>query len=188
MGRHDEAIAEMKKAVELDPLSLIINTNLGLLYSVTRRYDQALEQYRKTMEMDPNFFILRLQRALLYEQLGKYEEAIAERTKARLLVGENSDKVAADEAALRKALAISGEKGYWRKLLEVENARSAPFNAYFNAMVCARLEEKDKAFAWLERGYQNKELFPSLKAEPAFDNLRSDPRFVNLLRRMGLPP
>jgi len=195
VGRMDEAIAEVKKALELDPLSLIINTNLGHTYYFARQYDKALEQYRKTVEMDPNFGGgLRWKLATLYEQLGRYEEAIPEHQKNFAVRWGSSAEAAAMAAEVRKAYLQSGPKGYWQRRLElaIQRQRRSP-EPYQSAMDLAglysRLGDKDKAFEWLEKAYQDvDEDLLILKVDPMFDPLRSDSRFQDLLRRIGLPP
>ena len=195
VGRMDEAIAEVKKALELDPLSLIINTNLGYTYYYARQYDKALEQYRKTVEMDPNFGGgLHYKLAAVYEQLAKYEEAIPEHQKNfAIRLGSSAEAAAAMAAELRKAYLQSGPKGYWQKRLElaIQMRRRSP-EPYQSAMDLAglysRFGDKDKAFEWLEKAYLDvDEDLTTLKVEPDFDPLRSDPRFQDLLRRIGLP-
>ena len=194
-GRMDEAITEMKKALELDPLSLIINTNLGYTYYLARQYDKALEQYQKTIQMDPNFGGgLHGKLAAVYEQFGKYEEAIPEAQKDFAIRRGNPTEAAAMAAELRKAYLQSGPKGYWQKRLElaIQRRRRSP-EPYQSAMGLAslysRLGDKDKAFESLEIAYQDvDENLTEVKVDPAYDPLRSDPRFQDLLRRIGLPP
>ncbi len=194
-GRLDEAIAEMKKALELDPLSLIINTNLGQTYYYARQYDKALEQFQKTIEMDPTFGGgLHGKLAILYEQLGKYENAIAQRQKQLLIEGENSDELAAFTTALKKAYSDSGPSGYWQQLLRHDSRwrerRSQPFiSAMYRAYLYSRLGDINQAFKWLEKALQDRDgNLPTIKVDPAYDSLRPDPRFQDLLRRIGLPP
>ena len=187
MGRHQEAIAEMKKALDLDPFSLIINTNLALVFYYARDYDRAIEQARKTLEIDPSFRTpphLRLRDT--YDQKGMYEEAIAEAQKT----GGRFPLSPEDAAALRRAYATSGAKGYWQKRVELakERSRQAYIAPTSIAQNYARLGEKDQAFEWLEKAYEVRdEWLDFIKVEPAFDSLRSDLRFRDLLRRVGLP-
>jgi eukaryotic-like serine/threonine-protein kinase len=184
MGRHEEAITEMRKAAELDPFSLIINANLGRTLYFARRYDQAIEQLSKTLNMDPNFKPARYFLINVYEQKQMYEQAIAEASKLGTRIWARS----ADTTALRRAYALAGVKGYWQSQLESAKKEAAIHPADV-AVICARLEEKDQAFNWLERAYEEQHNFLHLlKVEPAFDTLRSDPRYADLLRRIGLPP
>jgi tetratricopeptide (TPR) repeat protein len=112
-GQSENAIAEMKKALQLDPFSPIYNTVFGLTYFYARRYDQAQEQFKKAIELNADFFVTHYHLAWLYSQSGQYENAISELTKGRLLSGDDRTVKAAapDEVALRKALAAQGARG-----------------------------------------------------------------------------
>jgi TolB-like protein/DNA-binding winged helix-turn-helix (wHTH) protein/Tfp pilus assembly protein PilF len=185
MERFDEAMAEAKQALALDPLSLITNHIVGLIFYYVRQYDQAIEQYRKTLDLDPNFDAARLFLGRAYVQKGMYTEAIAELQKA---IGLNEDNLRIT-AALGHAYAVSGRGGEAQKVLnklkELSKRRYVP--PFDVALIYAGLGEKDEAFAWLEKAYEERAVrrFLFLKIEPAFDGLRSDSRFQDLLRRMG---
>jgi len=186
MGRLDEAIAEMKRAQELDPLSPIISTNLGMAYYYARQYDQAMEQYRKTLEMDPNFIAATFRLIGIYEQEGKYQEAIAATPRMMPNIRGHSS----DAAALRQGYAASGAKGYWQKQLEwmTQEFRQPYLPASDLAGVYARLGDKEQAFTALEKAYEERDGgLNLLNVDPAFDSLRADPRFADLARRLGLP-
>ena len=191
LGRHDEAIAEMKTAAELDPYSPPIQSFLGRTYVWARRYDQALVQYQKANTLDPNFAVGHERLAHLYTYLGRFNEAIAEESTARTLSGEDPHLVRAREDALRKALAVDGAQGYWQELLTIVLAGPNPPEAYDDAygiaIIYARLGDKQKAIDSLEWAYGERKIAMSeIGVEPAFDALRSDPRFQALLRRVGL--
>jgi tetratricopeptide (TPR) repeat protein len=131
--------------------------------------------------------------ATVYEQLAKYEEAIPEHQKNFAIRWGSSAEAAAMAAELRKAYLQSGPKGYWQKHLElaIQRRRRSP-EPYQSALelvgLYGRLGDKDKAFEWLEKAYQDvDEDLTTLKVDPEFDPLRSDPRFADLLRRVGLP-
>lgn len=184
MGRMDEGIAEMTRAQELDPLSLAINAQLGFLFYLARRYDQAIEQCQRTLEMEPSYEEARIYLAWIYVQKGMYEEAIAQYQK---LKGDIPDVL----AMLGAAYAVSGQRGKARdvlaKLKEISQRRYVP--PVFVAAIYTGLGDKDQAFAWLEKAYEDRdESFVGLKVLPLFDLLRSDQRFADLLRRMGLVP
>ncbi|MFQ5926898.1 MAG: tetratricopeptide repeat protein, partial [Terriglobia bacterium] len=186
MGRHEEAIAEAKRAQELDPLSLIINTSVGWTFYFARQYDQAIEQYRKTLEMDPNFVETRFGLRYAYLRKGMYDEAIAEWQREMKLLGRPEEKV----AALGDTYAESGMRGVWQWRLE--NLKQAAKRRYVNPFLLAEiytlLGEKDRAFEWLEKAYEEHAGFMyEFKEDPTFDPLRSDPRFQALLRRMRFP-
>jgi len=190
-GRHDEAIAEMKTAAELDPYSPPIQSFLGRTYVWARRYDQALAQYQKANLLDPNFAVGHERLAHLYTYLGRFNDAIAEESMARALSGEDLQVVQSHEEALRKSLTAHGDQGYWRTLLDFATVKPNPPEAYDDAygiaIIYARLGEKEKAIDSLESAYAERKIaMTEIGVEPAFDALRSDPRFHGLLRRVGL--
>jgi TolB-like protein/DNA-binding winged helix-turn-helix (wHTH) protein len=192
-GRHEEAISEMKTAAELDPYSPPIQSFLGRTYVWARRYDQALAQYQKANLLDPNFAVGHERLAHLYTYLGRFNDAIAEESTARTLSGEDPQVVRSCEDALHKALAAQGAQGYWRALLTIAVAGPNPPEAYDDAygiaIIYSRLGDKDKAIDSLESAYAERKIAMSeIGVEPAFDVLRSDPRFDVLLRRVGLEP
>lgn len=190
-GRHDEAIAEMKAAVELDPLSLPTQSFLGRTYLWARRYDEALAQFQTVNRLDPNFAINHERLAHLYTYTGKFGDAIDEETKARMLAGEDPKAALAKADALRLALAARGPRGYWEKVLELSGAKENPPEAYVGsyglAILYTRLGEQEKAIDCLEQAYKERQLaMTEIGVEPAFDPLRPAPRFAALLRRVGL--
>jgi tetratricopeptide (TPR) repeat protein len=188
MGRHEESIREMKRALELDPLSLIMNTNLAATYYYAREYDQAIAQARKTLEIDPSFVVPHGYLAWAYEQKNMYREAAEERGKVPIAFGTLSP---AEVVALQQAYAERGAKGYWQKSLEYLTAQSKQHyvSPVFFAADYALLGNKDKAFEWLEKAYEDRvEGLAFLKVMPAFDSLRADPRYKDLVHRVGLPP
>jgi serine/threonine-protein kinase len=185
MGRFEEAIAELKKAIEQDPLSAIVITNLGFVFYCARRYDQAIAQYRKGLEIDPNFSVAYQYLTEAYEQQGKYEEAI---TAAEKIAPFAPLYLEPKELALvKQAYARSGAPGYWQKRLDFLKKRAS--DTWTIAVGCALSGDKDQAFEWLEKVYESRhQSMLELKVNPAFDSLRSDPRYADLLRRLGLPP
>jgi TolB-like protein/DNA-binding winged helix-turn-helix (wHTH) protein/Tfp pilus assembly protein PilF len=184
LGRFDEAIVEMRKAESLDPLSLIINADLAELLSLAHSYDESIRQSRKTIEMDPNFALAHNQLAQAYLQKQMYEEAVAELRKAVTLSGDSSTCI----ANLARAYIASGKRSEGVKLLGDLKKRSNPSysNAAEIAMIYASLGDADQAMTWLEKGF-NERFNPGVLLRPGFDPLRSDPRFQNLLHRIGLP-
>jgi eukaryotic-like serine/threonine-protein kinase len=189
LARHDEAIGEIRRALELDPLSLIINRVLGDAYYFARRYDEAVDQFRKTIDMDPNFRTAYWFLAAAYECKGMYQDAVVEGTKEVELGGDKEDAAAA--AAMRKAYANGGWNGYWQYVLASlkESASQKFVHPSSIARACAEVGEKDEAFAWLQKAYQERDYqMTLLKVNPLFDSLRSDPRFNDLLRRVNLAP
>jgi tetratricopeptide (TPR) repeat protein len=185
MKRFDQGMAEHKQAMALDPLSLIGNTNIadGLYY--TRQYDRAIEQYQKTLELDANFSMAHWGLGNTYDRKGMYNEAIAEWKKASLLDG---DTRTAD--LIGKAYSVSGYRGAMQAWLDDLISQSthryvAPLDI---ANIYIRLGEKEHALEWLEKGYQARDAnMIDIATEPTYDSLRSDRRFTDLLRRVGLP-
>jgi TolB-like protein len=191
LGRHGEAIAEMKKAIELDPFSSRVQSFLGRTYIWARRYDDALTHLQKTTQMFPSFAIDHQRLAHLYTYRGEFDKAITEETRTRILAGEDPRSVVKLEEALRKAFALRGPRGYWEKLLELSERSDNPPEAYTTgdglAILYVRLGEKEKALHALERAYKERQLhMTEIGIEPAFDALRSEPRFQDLLHRIGV--
>jgi TolB-like protein/DNA-binding winged helix-turn-helix (wHTH) protein/Tfp pilus assembly protein PilF len=184
LGRFDEAIVEMRKAENLDPLSLIINADLAELLGLAHSYDESIRQSRKTIEMDPNFALAHNQLAQAYLQKHMYAEAVAELQKAVKLSGDSPTCL----ANLARAYVASGKRSEAVKLLDVLKKRSSTgySNASEIAMIYASLGDTDQAMNWLEKGFEER-FNPGVLIRPGFDPLRSDPRFQNLLRRIGLP-
>jgi len=187
MGRLNEAIAEEKRAQELDPLSLIINFELGLAFYYAREYDQAIEQFQKTLELDPNFPPVYSFLPAAYEQKGMYTEAIAGFQKGMALAA--GTEWSFSTCGLGHLYGVSGKKDEARTMLnELKQLSGQKYvTADGIALIYVGLGEKDQAFAWLEKGYEERSFQMAwLKVEPRWDSLRSDPRFADLLRRMGL--
>jgi TolB-like protein/DNA-binding winged helix-turn-helix (wHTH) protein/Tfp pilus assembly protein PilF len=184
LGRYDEAIAEMRKAENLDPLSLIINADLAELLVLAHSYDESIRQSRKTIEMDPNFALAHNQLAQAYLQKHMYDEAVSELQKAVQL----SERSPTCIANLARAYAASGKKGEAVQLLSELKKRSSPeySNASEIAMIYASLGDMDQAMNWLEKGYEER-FNPGVLLRPGFDPLRSDSRFQSIVHRIGLP-
>jgi len=183
LGRFDEAIAERKRALELDPLSLRTSALLGYDYYIAGQYDKAVEQFRKTSELDPNYPLINL--GEVYQRMGMNEEAIAEYLK----VEARSGRPAADLDGLKSAYATLGMEGYWQKQLELlkEKAKQRPVRPLELALLCAQKGDKEEAFKWLNKACEERDpRLTGLKIDPKFESLRSDPRFANLLRRVNL--
>jgi len=184
LGRYDEAIAEMRKAENLDPLSLIINSDLAELLVIAHSYDESIRQSRKTIEMDPNFALAHNQLAQAYLQKHMYDEAVAELQKAVQLSGGSPTCI----ANLARAYVAAGKRSEAVKLLGDLKKRSSPgySNASEIAVIYASLGDMDQAMNWLEKAYEER-FNPSILLRPGFDPLRSDSRFQSLVHRIGLP-
>jgi serine/threonine-protein kinase len=189
-GRLDEAVGELKKSLEIDPLALIVNSNLGYLYFYQRQYDRALQQYRRTLEIEPGFTGSHLYTIELYELEGMYEKAIEE---SRSIAGPNWLLGANRDSAdfLRRGYIAGGAKGYW--LARLDLAKTASRKGWVHpasmARIHAHLGQMDTAFEWLVKGVdQYDEFTVDINPNPSFDLMRPDPRFAALVRKMGLEP
>lgn len=191
LGRHDEAIAEMKKAIEVDPFSAPMQSFLGRTYLWARRYEEARQQFKKCDELFPGFAINHERLSHLYTYTGEFEKAIAEETRARLLNGEDPESAVKKDEALRQAFKQGGARGYWEKELELLQKEESPPEAYQgpygSAILFARLGERQKALDALEKAFDERVVaMTEIGVEPALDPLREDARFRRLLARVGL--
>jgi DNA-binding winged helix-turn-helix (wHTH) protein/TolB-like protein/Tfp pilus assembly protein PilF len=187
MGRFDEAIAMRKRARDLaSPLAFPVIANVFTPYYYARQYDEAIKQCQRALELNPRYPRCHLWIGQAYVQMGKHEAAIAEIKQAVTLSEGNSNPT----AALGHAYAVAGKRAEARKVIgELEKlAKRKYVSPYFIAVIYTGLGERDQAFAWLEKAYQERHQYMTLiGVEPLFDPLRSDPRFANLMRRIGLP-
>jgi len=184
LGRNTEGIAELEKAQSLDPLSLIISADLADALCIAHRYDESLQQSQKTIEMDPRFAVAHYQLGQALEQKHRHDEAIAEFRKAIELSGGNTTF----ESNLANAYAVSGQKEEAIKIvkdLEGRQRQGSSTDASI-ALIYVGLGDSDRAMSWLNTAYQAR-FNPSILVRPAFDPLRSDQRFQDLLHRIDLP-
>ncbi len=186
VGRHAEAIAEITRAREIDPLNSRTRTMEAGTLIQAGQTDEALARLQKTFELDPNFWLAHLFASRAYIQKRMYAEAIAEARKARELSDNGHPS-----ALLAYALARSGKqteaRGLLEELLKLSSERYFP--SYNIAVVYDGLDERDKTFAWLERAFKDRDArMLTLKVDPIWNNLRSDPRFRDLIRRVGFSP
>jgi TolB-like protein/DNA-binding winged helix-turn-helix (wHTH) protein len=190
MGLRIEAIEEMKKAVELDPLSLPINNFLGETYVLAGDYPDAYQQYQHTIAMNPNFPLVHAYMADLLELMGRFDDAIREREKTALLSGESEQESAYKAARLTGALKGSGVAGFWKEQVAQDLRAKQTFSGGYDAIAqdYALAGQKDLAFQWLEKSMEAREgqELTLLAVDPMWNNLHGDPRFSNLLRRIGL--
>ncbi len=185
-GRHAEALAEAKRARELDPLNLRNNALEGQFLIHAGRIDEALTRLQQTLEMDANYFLAHLYTSSAYMEKGMYSEAISEARRAKEISGARSTY---SDAFLGYALAKSGKEVEARSVLEglLKSSANRYVSSYDIALVYNGLGKHDEALVWLERAYaQRTPGIVFLKVDPKWNNLRSDARFQDLLRRMGI--
>src|SRR6266403_1190224 len=184
MGRSEEGLGETKRAQELDPLSLIINTTLGWQLYLAGRSDQAIEQLRKVLDIDAKFTLARRVLEEVYAQTGRQKEAVEEREKVVSLSG--SPELAASIAEDFSKLGYKGVQQSWLDGL-TEISKHGYVSSYSIAEGYMRLGQKEKALEWLEKAYQEHDSgLVSIAVEPMFDPMRTNPRFVDIVRRMKL--
>jgi adenylate cyclase len=187
MSRFDEGIAEAKRALESDPISLGINANVGLVLYWAREYEQAVVQLERTLELDPNFGLAYVYLAFVLNRQGRYDEAIAALQKSM----ERTGYMPLAIPHLGFAYSLRGDKAKARKILSEAEARfqDLGFPSTVLAGIHAGLGDRDKFFECLYRAYEERSpLLTWLKIYPEYDLMRSDPRYDELLRRLNLAP
>jgi serine/threonine protein kinase/tetratricopeptide (TPR) repeat protein len=185
-GRSDEAISAARRAIELDPASASRSHNLAVQLTLARHFDEAIAECRKTIAIDPNYGVAHEVLGASYAAQGKYREALPPLEKASNLSPGNAMSL----AFLGYGHAGVGNRSRALRILEVltEASKQRYVPALAFAVVYVGLGEKDQAFAWLEKAYEERfNRLAYLRREPVWDSLRSDPRFDDLLRRIGLP-
>jgi len=190
MGRHAEAIAEMKKALELDPLSSPLNNYLGMTYLLAGDYPKSVQQLQHTIDQDPTFPLAHFFLASALIEIGKYEQAIEEMQRGALLSGASPEEASAVTAEFLTAFRTGGPNGYWQKnlqgtLWQQEHGGAGTLEL---ASAYARVGDKEKALEWLQKAYEERNGNITLvNSYPDYKSLRGDPRFSALLKRIGLP-
>ena len=182
--RVEEALREIRLAQELDPLSLIVNTDVAELLYCARRYDEAIRQAQKALEMDASFPLAHRALGLAYEQKGMYKESVAE-LQLQVRYSGRADYALAE---LARAFVLTGNRNEAEKLLrelQTFNPQN-PGTSIGLAFLYAALGDKDQAFFWLEKSARERMGVILIKVQPYFDTLRSDPRFRAIERRMAL--
>jgi TolB-like protein/DNA-binding winged helix-turn-helix (wHTH) protein/Tfp pilus assembly protein PilF len=185
LERFDEAVTEIKRAQELDPLSPLANSDVGWVYLRARRYDDAINQIERTLELEPEFASAQACLERAYRLKGMHKEAVDSARKSMVRSGATPGELAAldkgdSEQAMRSVL-------LWRLKKSEETARNHPSSPYRFAAQHAELGDRDVAFEWLERAFKERDSeLVSLKVDPAFDGVRPDSRYADLLRKIGL--
>jgi TolB-like protein/Flp pilus assembly protein TadD len=185
LGRHTEALQEKAEALAMDPLSVVIRTDLARMLYFSRDYDRSLEHYRAALDMDPNFWFAHLWMAHVYEQKGRFEQAISELKIGTRLSSDSPFSL----AKLGHAYALAGQSDEARAVINQLHTLSEQkyVSPYDLAMIYVGLQQNDDAFAWLQKALEQRSLWLGyLNVEPQLDPLRSDPRFQKLLRSVGL--
>jgi Tfp pilus assembly protein PilF len=183
MGRQAEALRELHLAQEFDPLSPVVSTLIGTAFLSGRQDDRAIAQFHKALELEPNFWLVHRMLGIAYTKEKRYGEARVEFTKALQLGG--GSWVTADLGYLD---AVSGKETEALKMLQslLERSKQEYVSPHHVAAIYAGLGQKDLAFEWIEKAYQNREeMVVFLKVDPQWDSLRSDPRFQDLMHRLG---
>jgi serine/threonine-protein kinase len=188
MSRHGEAIATMRRARDLDPLSPWQNRNLASALYYARRYDEAVQQFKTAAELNPSFPVVYNWLSWLYTARQMDDQAVSWELKHREVTSGNPVQLAAS----REFVAKYGPQAYWRKELDDSKklglGKTYANTAYQIAALAAHLGEKDDAFQYLERAFAERSFWmPFLNVDPLFDSLRADPRFRDLLGRIGFP-
>ena len=187
-GQIDQALAEMKRAQELEPLSLILNTGVGWCLYYARRYDEAIQQFQYVFQMEPNFIPAQFALAMTYMQKGSTREAIAEWQKLNTAF---AGRVPLPLAGLGVAEATAGNRREAQNALnQLEAMRAQRYlPALYPALIHSALHDDKQALNWAQKALTERpEYLIYLRVEPAFERLRADPQFQKLARAQGLEP
>jgi tetratricopeptide (TPR) repeat protein len=184
MGRFNEAMEQARRGLELDPLSLYSNVQVSYVFLEQRDYDKAITQAQMALEIDPNFGLAYNYLAECYDAKGMYDKSMEAREKELMLFGQSEQAT-----ELKRVYSSSGIKGVreWRITLQSDPAKPS-YKPTDVAMNYALMGDKDHAFLWLEKAYEQRasELI-FLKVNTEWENLRSDPRYADLIHRIGFP-
>lgn len=180
-GQPEQALAEMKQALALDPLSLPVNVGVGWCSYFARRYDEAIAQYRKALELEPEFALAHQALAMALEQKAAYTEAIAEFRKAVTLSGGSASTLASLGHACAMAGATNEARAQLERVVELSRHRYVP--AIYTALIYLGLRDKNQGTAWLMKAHEERsEYFIYYRLDPGFDPIRGDRRFASMLR------
>jgi TolB-like protein/DNA-binding winged helix-turn-helix (wHTH) protein/Tfp pilus assembly protein PilF len=185
MGRMQESLEVSRRALEHDPVSPTMQLHLGFHYLTARQYDLAIPQYLKVLQADPGLADAHSQLAIAYRQKGMLDQSVAEYLQVETLLGMTPEQI----SELKSAYARAGMREFWLTVLEIiESSDQIKISPYQIASYYAILNKKDESFEWLEKAYTAHDAgLVAIKTDSDFDNLHSDGRFADLLRRMKLP-
>lgn len=186
-GQFDEALSKLKRAQQLEPLSLVVRVHLGWAYFYQNQYDRAIEEYQQALHLDSNFPWAHFYLGQAWEQKGMYQEAISELKTAVAFSAGRTEFL----AGLGHAYAKSGMRGEAQKILRqlLEHSRQHYVSPYSIALIYVGLGEKEQAFTWLQKAVEARSTrLVRLQVDPRFNTLRADPRFRNLVQQIGLLP
>jgi tetratricopeptide (TPR) repeat protein len=182
MGRHDESVREAQRALELDPLSLAINTQLGVAYYYARDYHRAADQLRKTLDLDSRYLMAYIYLGQCLDQLGDFDSAIAECEKGLQIAEDPWLAASLIHAYGRAGRRVEAEKELTKL---IQKSKTMIVSPYLLAMAYAGLNERAKALVWLETAYRDRvNWIPYLKVDPQLDELRTEARFDDLVRQV----
>lgn len=186
LSRFDEALREGEYALELDPLSAVMNTHLGWHFMCTREYDLAISQFHRTLTLDSEFGIAQWYLGLAFEQVGRYSEA--ETAFRQVLMSTHQDLIIRADAAHFYAVSGQRERAL-SELAELEKLSETNLVSSFGlALICVGLGDDERAFEYFENAYkEHSDMLIYLNVDPRFDRIHSDPRFRTLIKRVGLP-
>jgi eukaryotic-like serine/threonine-protein kinase len=193
VGRFDEGLNEIRKARELDPLSIIVSVNAGQILMVAGRYDEAIVQLRETIDLDKGFPLTHRVLRDVYEYKHMFPEAIAENETAAVAQGDPAEQASGVAAGLREAYASGGERGYWRARLRraEQNIKEGKAMNYDEsplriASLYAHIGDSDSAVRWLRQALEQRDIaLTFVRSAPEFQSLRSDPRVTSIMRQAG---
>lgn len=186
LGKMEEALAETDQTLTIDPLSLSVRANAARTFFYVGRYERAVEQCREALDIEPRFGAAHGLLSLINERLGRYDEALAEIRKAVSMMSDNPEPL----SILGYICAVSGRRREARRVLDkmLRLSEQRYISPLFIAIVYGALGEKARAFEWLERACEERSYVQLLAMSPIFNSLRPDPRFADILRRIGLDP
>ncbi|WWQ29056.1 hypothetical protein RSgd_0254 [Ralstonia solanacearum] len=183
-GRAEDAIARVRQSQQMDPLNSVLNSSVAIILYLARRYDQAREELNKALEIDPNHFLLHFRLGLVYQQQKLFHDAIEEMQKAVTLSGRSTEAL----TGLAQTYAAADMRAAMQQIVDALETESEQHyvHPYNMAKVFGSLGDKEQTFGWLEKAYdEHSPDFIELRTEPTFDSVRFDPRFSELLSRVG---